>query len=604
MKGFFKMLLASVLGVFIAMFLVWIISIVMFIGILSGIGGGAKSVYVPSDNTILKLELDGAIGDRESSNFMMGILGGSEKLTTLRDITHAIKQAKENDQIRGIYIKCGSLSTGTSTLVSIRKALADFKESGKFIVSYGDYYSQGCYYLSSVADKVVMNPQGMLMWHGMSSTLQFSKGLYDKIGLRFQVFKVGTFKSAVEPYVETKMSDANRKQTASFMNDIWSHLLDGISASRNISVDNLNLYADEYMDYSAPEKTVEYGLVDTLMYAQNMKAYLNKLAGIEDGKDIKLASVENINSLPAGKKKLSKDKIAVLYAEGIITNEKSKGVYSMMGNVITDEEYVKHLTKLKDNKNVKAVVLRVNSPGGSAYASEQIWRAMTELKKEKPVIVSMGDVAASGGYYISCAADRIIAEPTTITGSIGVFGLIPEGEKLHEKLGLTFDGVATNKHSAMGASSQIPLLSSAIKPFNADEQKLIQAYVERTYDLFISHCADGRSKTKAEIDAIGQGRVWTGNQAVQNGLVDELGSLDDAVKIAAEQAQLDDYNVESFPVEKDPFMQMIEEMMGGNVKAGLIRTFLGADAYMQYMIANNKTLPVDILQAIMPEEIR
>ena len=601
MKSFLKMLLASILGVFIAMFLVWMISMVIVVGMLSGLGD-SKSVYTLSDNTVFQLDLSGSISDRESTDLLSGLFGSSEKSSGLDDILKAIKAAKENDQILGIYLKNGSISAGIASLEPIRKALVDFKESGKFIVSYGDYYRQGTYYLSSVADKVIMNPQGVFMFHGMASNYQFNKGFYDKLGIRYQVFKVGTFKSAVEPYIETKMSDANREQVTSFMGSIWSHLLSGISESRNISVDNLNRFADEYMDYSAPEISVEYGLVDTLMYAPDVENYIKKLATVDSISKLKFATVSDINSIPTKKAKINKNKIAVLYAEGMILPGEYKSLGPLLGNLITDEEYVKELGKLKDNKDVKAVVFRINSPGGSAYASEQIWRAVTELKKEKPVIVSMGEVAASGGYYISCAADQILAEPTTLTGSIGVFGLVPEGEEMHKKLGLTFDGVKTNQYSDMGASSNIPLLGAAIRAFTDEENKIVQASVNRTYDLFLTRCADGRSTTKENIDAIGQGRVWTGIQALQNGLVDRLGNLDDAIRIAAERAQLSDYDLTSYPKKKDPFTQLMEELTGGGVKASLVRSFLGNDVYRQYMLTNKKTSPVDFVQALMMNE--
>ena len=464
MKTFLKMLLASILGVFVAMFFVWIISVVMMVGMLSSLGS-SKAVHTLSDNTVFQLDLAGSIDDRESKDYVSGLFGNIEKSTGLDDILKAIKKAKENDKISGIYLKIGSLQTGYASLEPIRKALIDFKESGKFVVAYGDYYTQGAYYVSSVADKVIMNPQGMFMLHGMASNLQFSKGLFDKLGIKFEVFKVGTFKSAVEPLTETKMSDANREQVTSFVNSIWSHILSGISESRGITIDNLNRYADEYMDFSTPEKSVAYKLVDTLMYVPCVEEYLKKLAGVDSDAKIKFATVSNLNSVPEKKPKTNKDKIAVLYAEGTIISGENKNFSPFAENTITDDEYVKELGKLKDNEEVKAVVFRVNSGGGSGYASEQIWHAVTELKKEKPVIVSMGNYAASGGYYIACAADMIFAEPTTLTGSIGGFVLIPEGVELHKKIGLTFDGVKTNKYSDMNATSS--LSGMVVKPYTS-----------------------------------------------------------------------------------------------------------------------------------------
>jgi protease-4 len=335
------------------------------------------------------------------------------------------------------------------------------------------------------------------------------------------------------------------------------------------------------------------------MYATDVNDLIKKLAGVDKDAEMKFATVANINSVPSKKLKINKDKIAVLYAEGAIHSGENKGLNPFMGSSITDQEYVKEIGKLKDDKNVKAVVFRVNSPGGSGYASEQIWRAVVELKKEKPVIVSMGDYAASGGYWISCAADEIVAEPTTLTGSIGGFALVPEGVELFKKIGVAWDGVKTNKHSDMETTCAIT--GAKVKAFSEDERQIIQAYVNNFIDVFYTRCADGRSKTKHEIDAIGQGRVWTGSQALQNGLVDRLGNLDDAIKIAAERAGLSAYNVNSYPKKRDPFTQIMEELMGGDVKAGLVRSFLGDDVYRQYMLVNGKRAPMDVVQAVMIE---
>ena len=600
MKSFLKMFLASCLGIFIAGFVLFFVCIGMMVGMLSGLGS-SKSIFTLSDNTVLQLDLTGNISDRESSDFMSGLFNSSNKSSGLDDMLKAIKTAKENDKIHGIYLKCGGIQSGFAGLEPIRKALLDFKESGKFVVAYADYYRQGAYYISSVADRVIMNPQGMFQLHGMSANLQFLKGTFDKLGVKFEVFRVGTFKSAVEPYTETKMSDANREQTTSYVSGIWSHLINGISESRNITVEDLNRYADEYMDFSAPEISVEYGLVDTLMYAPDIKDYLKKLAGMEEDTKIKFATVSQINSVPTKKLKINKDKIAILYAEGEIITGDNKGMEFLQNEMITDSQYVEELGKLKEDKNVKAVVFRVNSPGGSAYASEQIWRAIVELKKVKPVIVSMGNVAASGGYYISCAADWILAEPTTITGSIGGFALIPEGVELHKKIGLSFDGVKTNKYADMGVVDG--LAGFKTKTFTDDERKIIQAYTNRFVDVFYTRCADGRSKTKDEIDAIGQGRVWTGSQALQNGLVDELGSLSDAVKIAAQRADLTEYDVTTHPKKKDPFTQLMEGLTSGDIKAGLIKTFLGNDVFRQYMLSKDKIAPNDLIQALMIVEV-
>ena len=601
MKSFLKMLLASCLGVFLAMFLVWAMTIGILVAVLSNIGN-TKNIYTLSDNTVLQLDLDGIIIDRHSKDFVPGLFGSTENTTGLDDILKAINTAKENEKILGIYLKIGNLSAGAANVEPIRNALNDFKESGKFVFAYADFYSQNAYYLSSIADVIAMNPQGMLMFHGLATNTQFSKGLYEKLGIRFEVFRVGAFKSAIEPMTETQMSDASRKQTDSYVNCIWTYLLNGISESRGISVDNLNIYADEYMSFSAPQKSIEYKLVDTLIYVTDVNDFIKNIAGLTPSEKIRYATVSNINSIPEKKSFVTQDKVAVLYAEGPIMHGKSRGFAPIIGNMITDYEYVKELRSLKNDENVKAVVFRINSPGGSAYASEQIWNAVEQLKQEKPVIVSMGNVAASGGYYIACGANYIVAEPTTITGSIGVFGLIPEGVEMHNKLGLTFDGVKTNKHSDMNATSSLPLISSLIRPYNDEERWLLQSYVNRIYDVFLSRCARGRMMTNAEIDSIGQGRVWTGTQALQIGLIDRLGSLDDAIEIAAQHAQLIKYEVEVFPKVKDKFTRLVEEMMSANMKSTLIKSLLGDEVYRQYIISNNKIAPMDFVQAIMMVE--
>jgi len=590
MKNFLKMLFASCLGVFIAMFLIFIISMAMIAGMLSSIGG--SGMYVLSDNTVLQIDLHGRINDREAQDFMPGLLGGAEKTAGLDDILRAIKTAKENDKIIGIYLKSGEIIAGHATLEPIRKALIDFKKSGKFIVAYGDYFTQRAYYISSVADRVIMNPVGMFMLHGMSATRQFNKGLFDKLGIEFEVFKVGDFKDAAEPFTETRMSDASREHLTAYVNCLWSHLLAGISESRGISVEQLNLYADEFMTFSAPGKSVMRGLVDTLMYVPDVKDYIKERAGGE----VRFATVANINSVPARRARPARDKIAVLYAEGqIMPEEARRNLGLFAGNIITDEEYVRELRRLRDDESVRAVVFRINSPGGSAITSEQIWRAVVELREVKPVIVSMGDVAASGGYYIACAANMIVAEPTTITGSIGGFSLIPKGVELYRMLGISFDGVNTNKHSDFLSTGLVA------RPFTNEERQILQGYVDRFMEVFYSRVADGRSMTMEQVEAVAQGRVWTGVQALQNGLVDRLGSLDDAIKIAAELAEITDYEIVSYPTVRDPFTRLMEELMSGGVKASLIRTFLGDDVYRQYVLSKAKVTPVCFLQALLIE---
>ncbi len=580
MKDFFKMMFASTLGFIIASVILSILSFIIFMGVAASLS--STPTYNLKKNTIMNLDLNGVINERESSNPWDMLLGSDNKSLGLNDILNGIKKAKENENIKGIYIKAGMLHTGFATLEPIRKALIDFKESGKFIVTYGETMSQGAYYVASVSDKIFMNPQGMFMFMGLGSSKQYNKGVFEKWGVQMQVFRVGTYKSYVEPYIQDKMSDANREQVTSYLNDIWGTLLPAIAESRKVSVEDLNRYADEFLMLSKPENVVSYGLIDELKYGPEVESYLKEQVALEKDKDLQLASVGNMKTVPFSTKKVSKNKIAILYAEGSIVDDAVSSLYS--GNVITAKEYVKELKKLQEDESVKAVVFRVNSGGGSAYASEQIWHAVKELKAVKPIIVSMGDYAASGGYYISCAANKIIAEPTTITGSIGIFGLYPSGEELAKKMGASYDGVATNKHALFGGDVlSIPYIGIGLlpaRPLNTEEQALMQGYVERGYDLFISRCSEGRSKTKEEIDSIGQGRVWTGNQAIKLGLVDQLGGMADAVKLAAEAAGIEDYSLSDYPAKKDFFTQLMEESLGG-AKTSIMKEFMGKEAYEQ-----------------------
>lgn len=601
MKKFFKHVLASTVGVFIGLGIFAIIGMVIIGAMIAGMSSG-KEQYVLKEKTILKLDLSGTISEMKKDN-PFGSLFGESTPTTIDDIVDAIKLAKENDNIKGIYIKGGDMSTGIASLEPIRKALVDFKTSEKFILAYGDSYSQGAYYLASVADELVLNPQGTLDFSGLGSTIQFQRGMYEKLGVKMQVFKVGTFKSAVEPYIQDKMSDANREQTESFLGDIWGYWLTNISESRGISVEKLNEYADEFLAFTEPTTLLDYKMVDTLMYVTQVEDYLKTKVEIAKDKKLKLASVANLNSVEPAKKNESKNTIAVLYADGAIMGDEMSGPSFLTGSVITAKQYVGELMKLKDDEKVKAVVFRVNSPGGSAYASEQIWNAVEEVKKVKPVIVSMGTYAASGGYYISAGANTIVAEPTTITGSIGIFGLIPEGTELAKMMGVTFDGVQTNKHGNFGGRTfGIPfLLSAQSRGFNVEESAMLQKYIERGYETFLTRCAEGRSKTNAEIDAVGQGRVWTGKQALELGLVDKLGGLEDAIKIAAETAKLEDYKTAKYPAHKDFMTQLLEKSMA-ETSASVAKAWMGEEAYNQARMMQ-ELQNMDIMMAVMPHRV-
>jgi protease-4 len=438
MKQFFKMMFASTFGVFIALGLFFIISIFMFIGIVGNLG--SSSTFKPAQNTVYKIDLSGTMDDSSHENPLAVFLGDTEQHLSLSTLLETIKQAKENDRITGIYLEAGSLSTGSANLEALRRALIDFKESGKFIVAYSDAYTQGCYYLCSVADKVFLNPQGTVNIVGLSSQSMFYKGLMEKIGVDMEIFKVGTYKGAVEPYMLNKLSDENREQIQSYTSSIWNTIASGMAESRGVSINDINHFANEGLIFASPEKAVECGLIDELKFKKEAEKYVLEVSG-QTGEKLKTASVEKMKNIRK-KTRTSKEQIAIIYAEGEIMESGSSSFYDS-GNQIT-ESLAEELAKLKDDENIKAVVLRVNSPGGSAFISEQIWFEIVELKKEKPVVVSMGSLAASGGYYISCAADRIIAESNTLTGSIGVFGTIPIIDGALQKIGVTTDMVNTN----------------------------------------------------------------------------------------------------------------------------------------------------------------
>ncbi|HZJ79123.1 MAG TPA: signal peptide peptidase SppA, partial [Dysgonamonadaceae bacterium] len=532
MKDFFKVVLASALGFLAANIILFILSMVFFFGIIGSMAG--DSTFKLQDNSVLHLKLSGQINERVSEADPLTELLSSSVPTPmgLNDITNSIRKAKDNDKIRGIYIDARMLAASTASLAEIRGELAKFKESGKFIVSYSDTYTQGAYYIASIADKVVINPEGMLDLHGMSSTPMFYKDALEKLGIEVQVFKVGTYKSAVEPFILTSMSDANREQVSSYLTDLWNSIGVDIAQSRNIDFDSFNAIVNTMPMMKDTDYLLQSSLVDTLLYESEMKDYLRSLLDIGEDDKISSASVIDMKSVKPTKTKSSKNQIGLLYAVGEIAS----GTGS---SNIQDKFLVNEIEKLRKNKDIKAVVLRVNSPGGSAYASEQIWKAIADLKEEKPVVVSMGDVAASGGYYIACNADKIVAQPTTITGSIGIFGMFPNMKKTADKVGVSVDVVKTHEFADFG---------NFARPMRDNEKELLQSHVERGYELFLTRCSDGRNIPKETLALYAEGRVWTGNQAKEIGLVDELGDLRTAIDIAAGLAEIeDDYLVYEFP---------------------------------------------------------
>ena len=497
------------------------------------------------ENTIYRIDLSGVLVDHAAEeNPFDAVLGEMYGQTTttvgLNDLLSNIALAKDNDKILGIYLRGGSLSAGPASAKALRDALLDFKQSGKFIIAYSDSYTQTNYYIASVADKMYFNTVGTLMWDGMSAQKEYYTRIFDKIGIEMQILKVGTFKSAVEPYFRTSMSDADRKQTEQYLGGIWSEVKAAVAVQRNLTVEQLDAYADECMSLQPQHKYVDYGFVDTLVYVQDMDTVLRMYAGTKDYKTVSNSSMTNVERA----ENTATDKIAVLYAEGQIYDSGNEG--------IVEDKVLKQIKTIHKDDAIKAVVLRVNSPGGSADASEQIWHAVKTLQaKGLPVVVSMGDYAASGGYYISCCADYIFAEPTTLTGSIGIFGTVPNISKLREKVGLDIDGVTTNKHAALQTNA-------IYKGMNPQEYALMQSMVERGYDLFTNRCAEGRGVSQQEIKKIGEGRVWLGKDALNIGLVDELGNINQAIAKAAELAGLGQYAIVDYPEKTDPFEELLK----------------------------------------------
>lgn len=541
----------------------------------------------------MMLDLNGTLVERTQED-PLGILSqlfGDESNTYgLDDILSSIQKAKENENIKGIYLQASSLGTSYASLQEIRNALLDFKESGKFVIAYADSYTQGLYYLSSAADKVLLNPKGMIEWRGIASAPLFYKDLLQKIGVEMQVFKVGTYKSAVEPFIATEMSSANREQVTAFITSIWGQVTQGISASRNIPVDSLNVYADRMLMFYPSEESVKCGLADTLIYRNDVRNYLKKLVEIDEDDNLPIVGLSDMMNV---KKNVPKDKsgniVAVYYASGEITDYPSSATSE---DGIVGSKVIRDLRKLKDDNDVKAVVLRVNSPGGSAFASEQIWHAVKELKTKKPVIVSMGDYAASGGYYISCIADTIVAEPTTLTGSIGIFGIIPNVKGLTDKIGLSYDVVKTNKYADFG---------NIMRPFNEDERSLLQMMITEGYDTFVSRCAEGRHMTKEAIEKIAEGRVWTGKTAKKLGLVDELGGIDKALDIAVAKAGIEGYTVVSYPAKQDFFSSLLDTKPTNYVESQLLKSKLG-EFYQQFGLLKNLQ-EQSMIQARIPFEL-
>lgn len=583
MKSFLKYTAATVLGVMLTIGILSVISM-LFFGSLLMSSSSAPSV---KNNSVLTLSLSGELVERsEENNPLYSLLGSDVRQLGLEDVLNAIRKAKTDDKIKGIYIKSGLfVGAEPASLQAVRKALLDFKKSGKFIYAYGDVYTQATYYLASTADKVMLNPAGSLTWHGMNMQMTYYTDLLKKVGVKVEIFRVGTFKSAVEPYFETKMSDANRKQLTELTSDIWGTMVSDVAASRKLAPEKLNQYADSVMDFRSAQEVRHMGLVDDLVYRDQASDELKKKLGLKEDDVIPSVSVNELAALASDEPKdKSGNEVAVYYAYGTIVSDIQPDALSQPGQ-ISSKKVCKDLEELADNDDVKAVVLRVNSPGGDAYASEQINHAVKELKKKKPVVVSMGGYAASGGYYISCPATRIFAEPTTLTGSIGIFGLFFNSSDLMvNKLGLHYDNVKTNAH----ADYETAMMS---RGFNPAERGMIQSYINHGYDLFLSRVSEGRKMSKSKVNDVAQGRVWTGKRAVQIGLVDRLGGLDDAVVEAAKLAKVEAYSTVPYPAKADFITRFMEN---GLVKSGVnaqLKEWLGPmyDNFMYLRTINTRS---------------
>lgn len=563
MKDFFKNVLATAVGVLLVGFITGFFMVISLVGMAL-----SQSETAPvADNSVLVLRLTGSLSERANDDVLASLFGDRIPKLGLATMTEAIRQAKESDKVKGIYIEAGAFAPDSyASLAAIRRELEEFRKAGKWIVAYGDSYTQGAYYLASVADKVYLNPQGQVDWHGLGSEPVFVKDLLAKLNVRMQVAKVGTYKSATEMFTGEKMSDADRQQTTAYLTGIWQNVVSAVGKSRSLTAQQLNAYADSLVSLAAPQDYVRMRMVDGLLYTDQVRQAVKKKMGLSPDDEIPQVSMSDL--LAAGPEDKKGDEIAVYYAVGDIVD----GVVAMPSreSVIDAQKVCADLQDLAKDKDVKAVVLRVNSPGGSAYASEQIWHQVMELKKVKPVVVSMGSYAASGGYYISCPANWIVAEPNTLTGSIGIFGMFPDvSGLLREKLGLKFDEVKTNKYALFGTRS---------RPFTADELSHLESYIDRGYKLFRQRVADGRRLKVDQVEQVAQGHVWLGQDALRVGLVDQLGGVEVALRKAAQLAKLTQWHSTAYPVLPDYLSQLLDlpGAARGNYLDEQMRQSLGA----------------------------
>ena len=577
MKSFFKYLFATILGLFIFS-IIWV---VIFFGIIGAAMSGTKEVRI-SDNSVFELKLEGILVERHKNDVISSFaseINSSVSEIALDDIMASIDKATDNDNIKGIYLHIGDFSASVASLQEIYNGLERFKKTGRFIVAYADSYGNGTYYLSSIADKVYMNPSGTLALTGINISTVFFKDLLSKIGVEMQIFKVGTFKSAVEPFTQTSMSEANRLQLTTFINSIWTEITKTIARNRGISDTEVNIYADSGLFLDDAQTAVQHKLIDSLVYSSDMKEIIEKRVD----KDYNTLKINDMKFV-ARNKEYSKNRIAIVYAVGEIDGgNKNDGIDS--------EDISEDLLDIADNDKIKAVVLRINSPGGSAYGSEQIWKAVSVVKSKKPIVVSMGDYAASGGYYIACNTDRIFAQPTTLTGSIGIFGIFPNIGGLTDKLGIKFDNVKTNKYSDFGAT---------YRPMNTEERVILQRYINNGYELFTKRCAEGRDMNIDSLKAIAEGRIYSGTDAMRLGLVDEMGGLEEAIAFAAKKANISDYTLKYYPSVKS-LIEQISDIFSTSIEERIVKSQLGENYRLFRTIQRAQTTTG--IKAIMPYSI-
>ena len=580
-----KQAFATVVGILIFTVAMGIIGVISILGMVASTDSTPKV----KDNSVLVLNLNGVMQERSQDDIYSFLTGGEMSSLGLDDLAEAIDKAKTDDNVKGIYIEAGMFAPdGPASVQALRNKLVEFKKSGKWIVAYGDQYTQSAYWLCSVADKVIVNPEGLIDWHGLCTETMYYKDFMAKFGVKMQIAKVGKFKSAVEPFFADKMSDANREQISVYLNGIWGNIVKEVAQSRKLDAKTLNAYADSLVTFASADELLKMKLVDQVAYYDEVRAEIKKRLGLDEDDNISQVSVTQMCAQP--NKNKADDRIAVYYAYGDIVSdaqsEMTNGASICSANVVPD------LEALMNDDDVKAVVLRVNSPGGSAYASEQIWRAVTRLKAKKPVVVSMGTYAASGGYYISCAANYIYAEPTTLTGSIGIFGMFPDvSGLLTDKLGLKFDQVKTNKYSNFGTTS---------RPFNEEEMQYLTNMIDRGYKTFTKRVSDGRKIPVERVYEIAEGRVWLGQDALKIKLVDGIGGIEQAVAKAAELAKVKEYRTKAYPAKADMFESLLNRASseGGNYLDGKLRSTLG-EYYAPFMFLKQLDRQ-DAIQARMP----